>query len=88
MKIKYWDTMAREIYQNIFFQFWLAILNYNVVNQVQFSPVLINNWWKVNDVISLLKVMSNSFLPSFLWNLLGIWDIGLRNCKYLKNDKC
>ena len=49
---------------------------------------MINNWWKVHvDVISLSKVMNNSILPNLVWKLMGIWDVGFRDCKYLKNDK-
>ena len=31
--------------------------------------------------------MSNSTLPSFVWKLVGISAVQLRDCKYLKNDK-
>ena len=34
----------------------------------------------------LSKVMSNSILQSFVWKLLGIRDIELRDCKYLKKN--
>ena len=31
--------------------------------------------------------MSNLILTSLVWKLLQIWDVGLRDRKYLKNDK-
>ena len=51
---------------------------------------MISNWWKVHaDIISLWKNMSNSILTSFVWKLLGTWDVGLRdvNISRMINDR-
>ena len=46
---------------------------------------MIKNWWQVQfDIISVSHVMSNSILRHFAGKLLEIWDIELRDSKYLK----
>ena len=56
--------------------------------RLEFPAAMTNNWRKSHvNIISPSHVMSNSIAPSFVWKLLGIWNDGFRDCKYLKNDE-
>ena len=72
VKNKFKDVMARQK-SNFFFQFWRTIMNYDVFYQIFTSVVSTckdKYLVKVHvDIILLIKVKSNSILPSLVWNL-------------------
>ena len=80
--------MASKNCQKQNFRFLRTILKSDVISQnADICSFLINNWWKFQvEIFSLSRVMSYSILLPFAWRLIGFWDVGLRECKYLKND--
>ena len=55
--------------------------------RLEFPLVILSNWWKVEKFMLISFLYQTLWVIQFVRKLLGIWNVRLRNCKYLKNDE-